>query len=41
MTGTWNQLLGPVGDSANVVNTVEGMLFIILELFLAVKTVNF
>ena len=41
MTGTWNQLLGPDRDPANVVNTVEGMLFIILELFLAAKTVNF
>ena len=33
MSGTWNQRLRPLGHPANIVNTVEGMLFIIFELF--------
>ena len=33
MTGNWNQRFRPLGHSANIVNIVEGMLFIIFELF--------
>ena len=35
MNGTWKQRLRPLGDPANIVNTVEGMLLFIFELFFA------